>query len=315
MSYGLSRLDAAQPARSASLEMFNDVRILALLALLMFTSCGEKSQPAASKEKEPQTFSVKGIVKELKPDGRSVVIQHEEITNYMEAMTMPFRVRDTNELSRLKAGDEIRFRLLVTEDASWIDQVTRTGLKAAVTNASTEAAATNSPPPEFRLSHIPEFALTNEFARPVRFKDFEGRAVALTFFFTRCPIPEYCPRLTKNFQGAIEKLKALSEGPTNFHFLSVSFDPIDIPPILRAYGKQYNYDSNHWSFITGKPEDVRELARGFGIPIKAESGTYDHGFRTAIFDATGRLQVMWPVGGDMTDTIVTEIVKGAKLRE
>ena len=291
---------------------FNGVRILCLAFIVLSTSCGEKAQSNATHEKEPQTFAVKGIVKELKPDGRSVVIQHEEITNYMEAMTMPFRVRNSNELSQLKPGDEIRFRLLVTEDASWIDQVTRTGLKGAVTNSPAETAATNSPPPEFQLSHIPDFALTNEFTRPVRFRDFEGRAVALTFFFTRCPIPEYCPRLTKNFQGAIDKLKALPDGPTNFHFLSVSFDPIDSPPILRAYGKQYNYDSNHWSFVTGKPEDIRELARGFGIPIKADSGTYDHGFRTAIFDATGRLQVMWPVGGDMTDTIVTEIVKAAK---
>src|SRR6185503_19842650 len=127
----------------------------------------------------------------------------------MAAMTMPFRARDTNELGGLKAGDEIAFRLSVTEDESWIDRVTRTGHS---TPAEVKAApVTTNTPTEFRLTTIPDFALTNEFGQPLSLHGFRGRAVAMTFFFTRCPIPEYCPRLTKNFQGAIERLKALPD--------------------------------------------------------------------------------------------------------
>jgi len=258
-----------------------------------------------------QNHSVRGVVRELKPDGRTAIIRHEEVTNYMEAMTMPFRVRDTNELSGLKAGDEITFRLNVTDEASWIDRVVRTGQSLMTNTAPVEAGSTNLPK-EFRLADIPDFALTNEFGQPLSLRGFNGRAVALTFFFTRCPIPEYCPRLTKNFQGAIEKLKNLPNGPTNFHFLSISFDAIDTPGVLRGYGRQYRYDSNHWSFVTGNIEQIRELAAGFGVPITPDGANFNHGFRTAIFDAAGRLQAMWPVGGDMTDTIVTEMVTAAK---
>jgi protein SCO1/2 len=288
-----------------------------LSAALVTVSCREQPKAVSSTAAATniQTFSARGVVRELKPDGRTVVIRHEAITNYMDAMTMPFRVRETNELSGLKPGDEIAFRLHVTGEASWIDRVARTG-KSSATNppAPSEAASTNAPA-DFLLANIPDFALTNEFGQAVSLHGFNGRALALTFFFTRCPLPEYCPRLTKNFQGAVEKLKALPDGPTNFHFLSISFDPIDTPVLLRAYGRQYRYDSNHWSFVTGNTAQIRELAEGFGVPITAEGASFNHGFRTAIFDTTGRLQSIWPVGGDMTDAIVTEMITAARAKE
>jgi len=252
-------------------------------------------------------------VREIKPDGRTVIVKHEQITNYMAAMTMPFHAKNQNELAGLKAGDEIAFRLSVTDDESWIDRVTRTGQSAPV-EVKSATVATNAPG-EFRLSMIPDFALTNEFGQPLSLHSFQGRAVALTFFFTRCPIPEYCPRLTKNFHGAIERLKALPDGPTNFHFLSISFDPLDTPLLLRSYARQYRYDSNYWSFVTGNNDQIQEMARGFGVGVTKEAGVYTHNFSTVIFDAAGRLQNMWPIGGDMTDQIVAEINKAARVKE
>jgi len=285
----------------------------ALLGALLVASCSEERSRSEPSVVATQNYAVKGVVRELKPDGRTVVIRHEEIPGYMEAMTMPFRVRDTNELRGITSGDALSFRLNVTDDASWIDQVNRTGSSGVIEApkpAAAPAVSTNQPG-TFSWESIPEFALTNEFGQPVRLRDLKGRAVAMTFFFTLCPLPEYCPRLSKNFQGAQAKLKAMSGGPTNFLLLSVSFDPRDTPQVLRAYGRAYGYDSNHWSFITGKPEHIEELASGFGVNAKLEGGTYDHGFSTAIFDAAGKLQNMWPIGGDLTDQIVSDLVKGA----
>jgi protein SCO1 len=286
---------------------------LALLGMLFVTSCSEEQGGSKSSAVATQHYAVKGVVRELKPDGRTVVIRHEEIPGYMEAMTMPFRVRDTNELRGVVSGDIVSCRLNVTDDASWIDQVKRTGSSGAIEppKPATSPKASTNQPGTFSWESIPEFALTNEFGQPVRLRDLKGRAVAMTFFFTLCPLPEYCPRLSKNFQGAQAKLKAMAGGPTNFLLVSVSFDPRDTPQVLRAYGRAYGYDSNHWSFITGKPEHIQELASGFGVNAKLEGGTYDHGFSTAIFDATGRLQNMWPIGGDLTDQIVGDLVKGA----
>lgn len=287
---------------------------LAAFATLLLASCSEERAGSKSPDVATQSYAVKGVVRELKPDGRTVTIRHEEIPGYMEAMTMPFHVRETNELHGIAAGDVVSFRLNVSDDASWIDQVKRTGNSSASEVPKPAAAASSvstNQPGAFGWENIPEFALTNEFGHPVRLRDLKGRAVAMTFFFTRCPLPEYCPRLSKNFQGVQAKFKAMSGGPTNFILLSVSFDPRDTPEVLRAYGRAYGYDSNHWSFITGRPEHIQELASGFGVNAKLEGGTYDHGFSTAIFDATGKLQNMWPIGGDLTDQIVGDLVKGA----
>lgn len=286
---------------------------LAVLMTVHLAACHSPQLSTPASARSPRVFAVRGVVREVKPDGRTLIVKHEEITNYMAAMTMPFRTRSTNELVGVKPGDEITFRLSVTDDESWIDRVLVTGRTTPIEGHS-KAAATNTPA-EFRLTTIPDFALTNEFGQPLSLHGFQGRAVALTFFFTRCPIPEYCPRLTKNFQGAIERLKAMPDGPTNFHFLSISFDPVDTPVLLRSYGRQYRYDSNHWSFVTGNNEQILELARGFGVGVTKEGGLYNHNFSTAIFDAAGRLQNMWPIGGDMTDSIVAEITKAARVRE
>ena len=306
-------MNAQQDSRQRTSKSRSASFFLLVTVAVLVVSC-RSPQPSgtAVTRVEPQVFAVKGVVREVKPDGRTIVVRHEAITNYMEAMTMPFRARETNELAALKAGDEITFRLLVMKDESWIDRVTRTGRSLPV-EARPATAPTNAPG-EFRLATIPDFALTNEFGQPLSLHRFQGRAVALTFFFTRCPIPEYCPRLTKNFQGAIEKLKALPDGPTNFHFLSISFDPVDTPVLLRSYARQYRYDSNHWSFVTGNNEQIQELARGFGVGITKEGGVYAHNFSTVIFDAAGRLQNMWPIGGDMTDQIVAEINKAARAK-
>jgi protein SCO1/2 len=276
-------------------------------------SCqGPRLSAPESASAKPRAFTVRGVVREVKSDGRTLIVKHEEITNYMAAMTMPFRVRDTNELTGLQPGDNIAFRLTVTADESWIDQIARTG-HAPPTETEPAPAPTDAPA-EFRLTTIPDFALTNEFGQPLSLHGFQGRAVAMTFFFTRCPIPEYCPRLTRNFQGAMERLKALPDGPTNFHFLSISFDPVDTPALLRSYARQYRYDSNHWSFVTGNHQQILELARGFGVGVTKEGSLYNHNFSTVIFDAAGRLQNMWPIGGDMTDQIVAEINKAARAK-
>lgn len=259
-----------------------------------------------------KTFDVSGVVRDIKEDGRTIVIRHRAIPGYMAAMTMPFRVRDTNEVVGVQSGDEVSFRLRVTRDESWVEKVRRTGKSTAQHLTSAPIGTATNRPKAFGLQSIPDFALTNEFGDQVRLRDFTGKAVAMTFFFTRCPLPEYCPRLSKNFRGAIDKLKAISGGPTNYHFLSVSFDPLDVPAALRAYGRTYGYDSNCWSFLTGDSGQIAELARGFGVAVTPGGGTIEHGFSTAIFDANGDLQNMWLIGGDMTDHIVGEILKAAR---
>jgi protein SCO1 len=259
-------------------------------------------------------FMARGVVKELNPDGRTVVISHDTISNYMAAMTMPFKVKDAHELAGLQRGDVITFRLNVADAESWVDQIARIGtvsMPAVEKPAAPPPAAMPSVPPENPLRY---YKFTNELGQAVSLNDFRGRALAITFFYTRCPLPDYCPRLSKNFQEAQQKLESMPGTPANWHFLSVSFDTeFDTPAMLKAYGNSYQYDPKHWSFLTGPADKIGELARQSGVTYQLDDGTINHNFRTLIVDANGHLQMIFPTSGDLSDEIVAEIIKAAKI--
>ena len=260
-----------------------------------------------------QIFSVTGVVKELKPDGRMVVIQHEEIPNYMKAMTMPFEVRNTNELAGLKPGDRISFRMLVTEKDGWIDRLTKLG--------STHVAG---PPPRDPFRRVrfveplnvgdpmPDYAFTNELGQVIHLADFHGQALAFTFIYTRCPFPNFCPRMSSNFADAYKKLSAAPDAPKNWRLLSISFDPeFDKPELLKSYAKRYGYGTNHWSFATGALIDIDAMTEQFGLMFPREGVGFNHNLRTVVVDAQGKVQKVFTGNEWKVEDLVAEIVKAA----
>ena len=276
-------------------------------ALLWLMALAQGITSAATPGTSEQSFDARGVVRQVEPAEGKITIAHEAIPKYMAAMTMPFALRETNAWSTLQAGDLIGFRLHVTEYESWIDHIEKLGH----TNINRAVTETPAPPKE---QHHPllDYAFTNELGQPVRLNDFHGQALAITFFFTRCPIPDYCPRLNRNFEEASKQLSALPHGRTNWHFISVTFDPAhDSPAILKAYARNYRYDPAHWSFVTGPTDKIEEFARLSGVTFAAENGSINHNFRTEIIDAAGHLQMVFPIGGDLSAALVTEMLKAA----
>lgn len=278
---------------------------------ILFTSCARSSDRGRPR---PQQFTVLGIVKEVKPAQRSIVVDHETIPNYMDAMTMPFNVRDTATLTNLSVGDQISFRLIVTETNSWIQDIVKLregGVpppppSQPQTNITSGNATSPSQHP------LRDYKFTNELGHPVSLSGFQGKALAITFIFTRCPIPDFCPRLSKNFQEASRQLLALPNAPTNWHLLSVTIDPEhDAPAVLKQYAQRYNYNSRHWTFLTGPKEKIAELARESDVTYDWQGNFLNHNFRTLIIDPTGRLQMAFPVSGDISSGIVEELLKAA----
>jgi protein SCO1/2 len=256
-----------------------------------------------------RSFDARGVILEIKTNSAQVVIRHEAIANYMEGMTMPFNVKTLADLSGLKRGDQVTFQLHVTDDASWVDHLQKIG-----TVALEETKMTPPPAPHPDKSLL-DYKFTNELGQAVSFNDFRGQALAITFFYTRCPLPDYCPRLSKNFQEATRKLEAMTNAPTNWHFISVSFDPeFDTPQMLKNYGLGYGYDPAHWSFFTGPQDKIAELAHRVGVEYQTDNGTINHNFRTLIVDPEGRLQMVFPTSGDLSDQIASEILKAAAVR-
>lgn len=259
----------------------------------------------------PREFVANGTVEGIQPEAGIIVIRHGAISNYMAAMTMPFRVRRQTDLAGLNTGDEIRFKLHVTDSESWVDQFVKTRTSSLVVENKSGPPAV-APTADLPGNPLLDYKFTNELGQAVSLNEFRGQALAVTFFYTRCPLPDFCPRLSKNFQEASQKIEAMTNAPANWHLLSISFDTeFDSPATLRAYGGGYQYDPAHWSFLTGPPDKIAELARECGVRYQSDNGTINHNFRTLIIDATGHLQMIFPTGGNLSDQIVTEIIKAA----
>jgi protein SCO1/2 len=279
--------------------------LLWVLTLFCLVSCRQSGT---------RTFAVRGVVQEIKPDRKMAIIKHEAIPGYMESMTMAFDPKTTNEFANVGPGDEIEFLLVVTPNDSWIEKVNKTGHTMPVPTASGAAATTNVA--SGSRHPLMDYAFTNQLGQPVTLSGFRGQALAITFFFTRCPVPEYCPRLSKNFEEACAELKALPNAPTNWHLLSVTIDPeFDTPAALRAYAKRYQHDPKHWSFVTGPKDKIIELARESGMSMKPDEGLLTHNFRTLIIDPASKLQMSFPISGDISDGIVSELLKALKAGE
>ena len=278
------------------------------LVLQSFSADVSAGAPPGGSTGLTRTFNASGTIMEIKPVEQTLLIQHEAISNYMAAMTMAFQVKQPHELSGLRAGDTISFQLHVSQTESWVDQIRKTGF---TTFPITPAAETATPPVASK-NPLLGFKFTNELGQAVSLDEFQGQALAITFIYTRCPLPEYCPRLSKNFQEASQKLAAMTNAPANWHFLSVSFEPeFDSPAMLKAYGESYGYNPAHWNFLTGSAEKLGELARACGVTYEPNAGAINHNFRTLIVDAAGHLQMVFPTSGDLSDAIVTEMLKAA----
>jgi protein SCO1 len=266
-----------------------------------------------------KTFDVKGVVKEVLPASKQVRIEHEKIADYMDAMTMLFDVKNTNELAGLAPGDNISFRMIVTEDDGWIDRVTRLGITTPVVS---------TPPESFRRAReveplkvgqeMPNYNFTNEFGKPVSLADFKGKAVAFTFIFTRCPYPDYCPRMSKSFEAVQKHLKTATNGPTNWHLLSITIDPqFDTPTVLKNYAATYRYDSNHWSYVTGELIDITAIAEQFGLlfwrPDPNQPAGINHNLRTVVLTASGKVHKIFPENTWKPEDVAAAVTEAAKL--
>lgn len=297
--------------------------LLAAVSFLALTasSCQKSAPPAparAGAETNLQVYQVKGVIKEVFLDKKKVKIAHEEIPNYMEAMTMMLDVRDVRELDGLQPGDAVSFRMLVTEDDGWIDQLKKLG------GPRTPLAAE---PPGFRRVRdvqplavgdpLPEYSFTNAAGRVVKLSEYRGTALALTFIFTRCPFPTFCPRLSTSFAETQAKLKAAPGGPTNWMLLSITIEPeFDTPERLRGYGERYKADPRHWDFLTGDLIDITALGEQFGLQFWRANPTepINHNVRTVVVDAAGRIQWVTPENEWKPEGLAEQITKAAQVK-
>lgn len=264
---------------------------LVAVLLLAFAGCKpQSSAPPVPASGVPKTYAAHGVVQAVAADRRHATIKHDAIPGYMAAMTMDFSARDTNALASISAGDEISFTLAVTETDDWIENVQRIG--------KTNVFGLSGPPgwhvaePELEVGDaLPDYEFTDENGRGVRFSDFRGRAVAFTFFFTSCPLPDYCPRMNRNFAQTRKLLTSATNAPANWQLLSISFDSsFDTPRMLSAYAGFYRGDdTNRWLFAVASTNTLASLAPKVDLNVWREGGSLSHNMRTVVLDPGGKI--------------------------
>jgi len=291
--------------------------------VVLVTSCSEKpattspaAAPAVPKATAVSTqfFQVKGVVVAVKPEEKTVRIRHEDIPGYMEAMTMPFEVKDTNELAGVSDGDTVSFRMLVTETDGWIDQIKKLDVPIANTlPANSGIRIVRDVEPLEVGNMLPEYTFTNQLGQAVSLSQFRGKAMAFTFIFTRCPFPTFCPLMSNNFRAVRDALIKNPNAPTNWHLLTISFDPeFDTPEVLKRYSATYEADPANWSYLTGTLVDITALSEQVGLQFWREpGGNISHNLRTVVVDAQGRLQKIYPENKWTTEELAEEIIKAA----
>jgi protein SCO1 len=276
-------------------------------------------QNTNSNNSSVKAYRARGIVEKITPDRHTATINTDKIPDYMDAMTMDYPVVNTNELKGISSGDIIRFTLIVSNDTDWIERVHRTG--------HTNSVMTNSMPMQMNMSHgamttelndgdmLPNGALTAEDGRTIHFSDFRGKAVAFTFFYTRCPLPNYCPLMNRNFAAARKLIVSRTEAPTNWEFLSISFDPdSDTPQTLAAYGGYYR-DGNplHWLFASVPTNTLAVLAPALDLMVFREGASISHNLRTVVLDPQGRIYREFDGNEWTPDQLADAVTQAARL--
>jgi protein SCO1 len=232
-----------------------------------------------------ERHDVRGLVLKVDAAAGMVTVSHDAVPGYMDAMAMPFAASRPSDLKGVRPGDRIEFRLSVRGGRSTIG-----GVKI-LSAAPADAGLLRSPAASTLVAlnqPIPDFTLVDQDGRRVSLSSLRGKTVAVSFIYTRCPLPDYCPLAMKNLAALRDEFR--DRLGKDLVLLTVTFDPkYDTPQKLKEYAKQYGADIAGWRLLTGSAAEVERVCSLFGVESWPEEGMITHTLQTAIIDREGRL--------------------------
>jgi protein SCO1/2 len=278
--------------------------VFSLCLLLAAAACGTKS--------DQRTFTLQGQVQSIDTPRKLLVVKHEEIKGFMPAMTMPYEVQDEKAMNGLKPGDLINATLVVFSNGAHLTDIKKVG------EAPLEKPPAEAPNPSassgFELlkpgEAVPDGSFRDQDGKKRHFSDFKGSLVAMTFIYTRCPLPTFCPLMDRHFAALQKSLKS-DPALKGVHLVTVSFDPAtDTPAVLKAHGRKLDADFSRWTFLTGDRDEVDQFASRFGVSVsRAMNDQRDitHNLRTAIVDADGKLAKVYTGNEWSPEELLTDL--------
>lgn len=289
--------------------------LLPALLAISVTGCHRQDSTQAATESPQQfkTYALRGKVVSTNAATGEVTIDHQAIPGFMEAMTMPYKLRDTRILGELHPGDLLTADLLVSQNADasvFLDHIVIIG----------QAKADYRPAVQFHVpqpgDQVPDFHLVNQDGHPIHLAQFRGKALLLTFIYTRCPLPDFCPRVTHNFAVIEKSLAAYPTLYANTHLLCASFDPEgDTPARLKSYGETYMGSAApkafaHWDFAVPSKAVLHPLAQYFDVGLTNEpNATITHTLSTTLIGPDGKVVQFYPGNEWTPQQVVADVTK------
>ena len=279
-----------------------------LLLAVTLAACAAGKPPATTRE-----FPLTGEVLAVSPDRTAIKVKHEAITGFMPAMTMDFNVKSPAALDAVAVGDRIAATLVLTDEESYITTIRKTG---TVPQAE-RAAPPPEPAPLLKPGDAPpDVPLVRDDGRPLRLADYRGTYLLFTFIYTRCPLPEYCPRMHAHFAALQRAIAGAPQLAARVRLLSISFDPAyDTPARLAATARSVGASPALWRFATGVPGDVDRLGAPFGLSVVREGPggeNITHNLRTVLLDPDGKLVKTYNGNDWMPDGVVTDLLAAVR---
>jgi protein SCO1/2 len=267
-----------------------------MTALLLLLTLAAGQTAPATRQAAPSRHAVTGLVLDVDAAHAAFVASIDRIPGFMEAMTMPFHVRDGRELTGVVPGTMVDFTLVVDGQSSYVEslhirhfQSTLQDPLAARRLSLFQSIASGRAAKMLAVgAAVPDFTLIDQKSRPVTLSAFRGKVVALNFMYTTCQLPDFCLRIVNHF-GALRKRFDARLG-SDLIFLTMTFDPVrDQPDVLDRYAAQWTPNPASWHFLTGPVPDVQRVLELFGVSAFPNEGLMDHSLHTVLIDRKGRL--------------------------
>ena len=282
--------------------------LVAATALNAGCSRNPPAASASSGELQGKQYPVRGKVVSTDSANGEVLLDAAAIPGFMEAMTMPYKLRTPNILSELHPGDQITATLYVTDSSDVLDQIVITA----------QGQPDYRPLIQYHVLNpgdvVPDFKFLNQSGKHISIGDFKGKVLLVTFVYTRCPLPDYCPRMSQNFAKIDKTLAADPALYAKTHLLTLSFDPdYDTPAVLRSYGGAYTgkYTQEsfaHWDFAAPSKAELESVNKFFDVGVTPEKDkTITHSLSTVVIGPDGKVFRWYPTNDWTTDQVLADI--------
>ena len=274
-------------------------RLLAALVLAVAVSACRSEPPS-------REFEIVGQIQAVDPDKGQVTIKHQDIKGFMPGMTMPFKA-SAGVLDGRKPGDLVTGTLVVGEVDVHVSKLTVTGHRELdpTTVVPADGSAIIQPG-----DLVKDGMLLDQDGKTRRLSEWRGHRLALTFVYTRCPLPEFCPLMTQHFrtvQTTLAKTPALAD----VRLLTMTLDPAyDTPKVLKPFATGAGADPARWTFLTAQPAEAATFMEQFGILVERDPSNevqITHNLRTAVIGADGRLKTVHTGNRWLPDELVADL--------